>query len=131
MGSRFPPRLWHPGLSWFTMSGRIEQSKSLPCPYSQARAHWKLGQSVDLPKENEAMSQGQRKKIEIFSSSCSICNETVERLNVLWARTMILKFTTCTRDLSRREQSSMAWHQKRAGYRRGRQARGLLCRAWT
>ena len=54
------------------------------------------------------MSQGQRKKIEIFSSSCSICNETVERLNVLWARTMILKFTTCTRDLSRREQSSMA-----------------------
>src|SRR6516165_6746932 len=83
MGSRFPPRLWHPGLSWFTMSGRIEQSKSLPCPYSQARAHWKLGQSVDLPKENEAMSQGQRKKIEIFSSGCSICNETVEMVKRL------------------------------------------------
>jgi len=29
------------------------------------------------------MSQGQRKKIEIFSSSCSICNETVEMVKRL------------------------------------------------
>jgi len=31
-----------------------------------------------LRKENKAMAQGQRRKIEIFSAGCTICTETVE-----------------------------------------------------
>jgi hypothetical protein len=63
---------------------------SVPCPpIQQAGEAWakivKFGLSgmpepfkPAFEEENEAMAQGQRKKIEIFTAGCLTCNETVE-----------------------------------------------------
>jgi glutaredoxin 3 len=37
-----------------------------------------MGLELTFEKENGAMAQGQRRKIEIFTAGCATCNETVE-----------------------------------------------------
>jgi hypothetical protein len=76
-------------------------------------------------KGNEAMAQGQRRKIEIFTAGCSTCNETVDLVKRIAGSNHDIEIHDMHQPQHRNE-GKAARGAKPAGCGRRRQARGLL-----